>query len=340
MKWRIRLVLLILNTGICTIPLLGQDVHYSQFYNAPLFLNPAQTGNYDGSWRIMDSYRQQWTAISPPYISNSLAYDQQVIDKVDKLSAGCMMVYDRSGDLKFTAAKLYLSVAYHKKIGEQYTISGGLQPLFSSKTFSTQNLTFPDQFNNSTGNFDGSLPTSDAFSNRQASNINLNTGVYLKKTQGKSRPEIGIGVFNMIPNQESFYDFSVQAQRRYGSNIAWGLDIGNQFFIKPHVQYIYQEKASSMVFGSNIGYYVQPNNTGLKFVYIGGFSRSGFTRTTDSFVAVLGGRVKKWDVGISYDINVSSLKTATNARGGFEISIIYTNWKELLNQLTPNCDRM
>jgi type IX secretion system PorP/SprF family membrane protein len=340
MRLKVKVLFLFFAHSAIIFHLLGQDVHYSQFYNAPLFLNPAQTGSYEGSWRVMDSYRQQWTAISPPYISNALGYDQQIIDKTDKLSAGCMMVYDRSGDLKFTAAKLYLSIAYHKKIGENYLISGGLQPLFSSKTFSTQNLTFPDQFNNSTGNFDGSLPTSDAFSNRQASNINLNTGVYLKKTQGKSRPEIGIGVFNIIPSRESFYDFSIQAQRRIGSNLAWGLDIGSQYFIKPHMQYLYQEKASSMMLGSNIGYYIKPNSAGLKFLYIGGFSRTGFSRTTDSFVAVLGGRIKKWDVGISYDINTSSLKTATNARGGFEFSVIYTNWKELLNQLTPNCDRM
>jgi hypothetical protein len=38
----------------------GQDIHFSQYYASPLSLNPANTGNYDGDWRLMNSYRQQW----------------------------------------------------------------------------------------------------------------------------------------------------------------------------------------------------------------------------------------------------------------------------------------
>jgi hypothetical protein len=94
----------------------AQDVHYSQFMNAHVFLNPSQTGLYDGSWRFSNSYRQQWTAIHPPFISNALAYDQQIIEKADKLSAGGLLIYDKSGDLKFTVAKILISAAYHKTI--------------------------------------------------------------------------------------------------------------------------------------------------------------------------------------------------------------------------------
>lgn len=333
--WLINLWLILYGNNV-----LSQDVHYSQFYQSPLFLNPALTGNYEGSWRVMDSYRQQWTAISPPYVSNALGYDQQMMEKKDKLSAGFLMIYDRSGDIQFSMAKLLLSVAYHKKLSDKYQLSAGLQPLFSLRTFSTQNLSFPDQYNATSGSFDAGLPSADAGVNRQHSNVNLNTGIYFKKISGKIRPEGGFSLHHVVPVQESFFDYDVKAQKRINVQSACGIDIQSSYFIKPALQYLLQEKASSVAAGTNLGYYLPANQAGVKFIYMGGFARTGFQRNTDAAVACVGMRIKNWDLGLSYDINVSNLKTATNYRGAFEISIIYTQWKALLDQLTPNCDRM
>lgn len=338
-KYHTFLVLAILCFGV-TYSAFAQDVHYSQFMNAPVFLNPAQTGNYQGSWRFSNSYRQQWTAISPPLISNALAYDQQILENSDKLSAGGLLLYDRSGDLKFTVAKILISAAYHKKLSENTTLSAGIQPVLSLKSFSTQNLTFPDQFNSSTGGFDPNLATADALNNQQASNVNMNMGVYIRKKGDYVSPEAGIALFNIVPSRESFYGYDVQAQRRFSFNTGCLINFKSPYFIKPNIQYLHQEKASSFVFGTHVGHYLKPNEAGVKHVYIGTYLRSGFQRATDAIVPMMGIRIKKFDLGLSYDINISSLKTATNYRGAIELSIIYTNWKDLLNKITPNCDRM
>lgn len=318
----------------------SQDIHYSQFMNAPTFLNPAQTGNYQGSWRFSNSYRQQWTAISPPFVSNALSYDQQILESSDKLSGGALFIYDRSGDLKFTSAKMLISAAYHKKLSNDMTLSAGIQPVLSLKSFSTQNLTFPDQFNNSTGSFDPNMATADALSNRQTSNMNINTGIYFRKTTDRISPEGGIALFNLIPNRESFYGYDIKAQRRWNLNAACLFNFKTSYFVKPQIQYLYQEKASSFVFGTHVGHYLPPNEAGIKHVYLGAYMRSGFARATDAIVPMVGMRIKKFDLGLSYDFNISSLKTATNYRGAIEFSIIYTNWKDILKVITPNCERM
>jgi hypothetical protein len=42
----------------------AQDHIYSQFYNAPLYLNPALTGQFEGDIRMNMIYRNQWSGLS------------------------------------------------------------------------------------------------------------------------------------------------------------------------------------------------------------------------------------------------------------------------------------
>src|SRR5688572_20428958 len=75
----------------------GQDVHFSQFYTAPLTINPSLTGDYTGDYRVMNTFRSQWRKFDPGYLSNSLGYDQQFYVMNEKISGGLNLVYDKSG---------------------------------------------------------------------------------------------------------------------------------------------------------------------------------------------------------------------------------------------------
>jgi hypothetical protein len=43
--------------------LTAQDKHFTQFYAAPLALNPALTGALDGKYRVSTIYRDQWRKV-------------------------------------------------------------------------------------------------------------------------------------------------------------------------------------------------------------------------------------------------------------------------------------
>ena len=55
----------------------AQDIHFSQFANSPLNLNPAQTGLFNGDYRIMANQRSQWSAVPIPYSTFSLGADMR-----------------------------------------------------------------------------------------------------------------------------------------------------------------------------------------------------------------------------------------------------------------------
>src|SRR5690625_5556006 len=53
-----------------------QDIHYSQFYMAPLHLNPAMAGVMNCNSRMIVNYRNQWaTVLTNPY--NTFSADRK-----------------------------------------------------------------------------------------------------------------------------------------------------------------------------------------------------------------------------------------------------------------------
>ena len=98
-------------------------------------------------------------------------------------------------------------------------------------------------------------------------------------------------------------------------------------------------KATDMLLGANIGYNLPENNDKIVAVYAGSFVRDGVKRNTDAYVIVAGIMFKNMDVGLSYDVNISDLNVATDNRGGFEISLIYTGINTTPDKITIPCDR-
>ena len=60
-------------TGCCVALLTGsmaraQSLHFSQYFNTPLLINPANTGfNPDYDYRVGVNYRNQWASVGNPY---------------------------------------------------------------------------------------------------------------------------------------------------------------------------------------------------------------------------------------------------------------------------------
>ena len=45
----------------------AQDIHFSQFFNVPMGLNPGCIGQFDGDYRAHGVFRQQWRSVTVPY---------------------------------------------------------------------------------------------------------------------------------------------------------------------------------------------------------------------------------------------------------------------------------
>ena len=57
----------------------AQDVHFSQYYNTPAFVNPANVGAFNGDLRGIINYRNQWSSIDSPFETAAFSLESQLL---------------------------------------------------------------------------------------------------------------------------------------------------------------------------------------------------------------------------------------------------------------------
>src|SRR5271169_6663277 len=99
---KICLILAVYTASLATA--YAQDLHFSQFYEAPLLRNPALAGIFTGDYRIQGVYRDQWNSFTNAYRTGSFngEYKLPVGHSNDYLTIGMQMFYDKAGTAGLT----------------------------------------------------------------------------------------------------------------------------------------------------------------------------------------------------------------------------------------------
>ena len=312
----------------------AQDIHFSQFYASPLSVSPAYTGVYKGDWRLMNNYRSQWGALSKPYRTISIGYDQNFYLYSEKISGGIYIVNDKSGHASLTVNKIVLSGAYHKTIN-YHTFHVGIQPGFVLKNYSMDELTFPSQFDMTTGYYNNQLANNENTLDQNLSYFDLNFGVAWSKKFLHYEPTVSLSFFHINFPKETFLPEKNTLPTRTSLYGGGTFDITKNFVALPHLLYMRHKRATEFLLGTNIGYKFSKNQYKINMIYGGMLYRDGLNLKLDSYIGIIGARVGNFDVGLSYDFNVSPLKVV----GAFEISLIYIGASTLLNKVSIPCDR-
>ncbi|HKC67471.1 MAG TPA: PorP/SprF family type IX secretion system membrane protein [Bacteroidia bacterium] len=315
----------------------AQDIHFSQYFSTPLTISPSNTGNYVGDYRVMGNFRTQWKEVAKPYTTESIGGDKNFYIRNEKISAGLLIINDKSGG-NLQVNKIQASLAWHKTLGKN-TFHIGIQPGLTLKNINS-NETFPDQFDWNSGQFNGTMPNNETNLTYRLHYFDLNWGVgYDRKLTSKVEVFISYAMFHVNSPKETFLSNSNTLAPR---NV---LSLGTTWYalpkitIQPSLCMMGTDKASEFLFGSRFFYSLDKDYSINKAVFVGVYGRQGFANLTDAFFAVLGANWKNYYTGISYDFNISQLKTASNYRGAFEVSFIYTGLSTRLIKSQIPCDR-
>lgn len=120
----------------------AQDHIYSQFYNAPNYLNPALNGQFEGDLRMNLIYRNQWTAIpgNLSYYTFSLDY------QVPRFGGGVGIMATRSSEGVAFLNKTNISSIYSYSVDfDNAVLSFGLQAGITNRTIDFTKLVYLDQ---------------------------------------------------------------------------------------------------------------------------------------------------------------------------------------------------
>ncbi len=318
--------------------LYAQDVHFTQFDASPLSLNPGNTGNFNGFWRFSANFRSQWRVLDFPFTSYSAGYERNLVDKGSNLAIGFYALHDEAGQANLSYDKFYASIA--TSVGDDFNrLSFGIQPGFVSKRINGDQLLFPNQYNSQTGLHDRNISNGEDV-NDNTGYFDVNAGISWQRIFPNEHVlKMGIAGFHLTRPNESLVGGEARTPIRKVFHASYALPISERWILMPKVLIHEQVRASEYLVGTYFINLVGQNSAGIQSFFIGSLGRMGINRNVDAFSAILGVNYERWDIGISYDINVSTLQSITQNRGAIEFSVIFWNGKVRLNRTTIICER-
>ena len=306
----------------------AQDPRFSQFFASPLTLNPAFTGLFDGNLRVAGNYRNQWPTINRAFTTTTVGVDFPILTgrlpEIDRLAVGINAFADQQADGVLKNTYYSFSTAFHKGIDEDgfHRVSIGFQGTYAQKRLNTANLKFEDQLRS-----DGFTGITNEIFDPRALNINyfdLNAGVMFNGVfEGNVNYYVGGSLYHINKPRESFTgaDFLLGQRFTVHGGVYW--PVGQTTTLHTSALYQRQSGARETVLGAALGFNL---NNDLEYsptnFYVGSWVRLG-----DAIIPYLGLEWGNFRLGATYDVNTSSLRSVSNSRGGFEVSLIYINKK-------------
>jgi type IX secretion system PorP/SprF family membrane protein len=303
----------------------AQDIHFSQFYNAPQNLNPALTGAFAEDIRFIANYRRQWASVPVPYLTFSGAFDTKVYNKIAPngfFAFGGVFNYDRQGTSALRWSQLALNAAYTHQLSDEQSITAGFQLGTVNRRFRLDDLTFENQFNGDI--FDPASDSRERFEQSSRTFLDLGFGLnFYTRSDAGFRLNIGAGLFHLTRPAQNFYNQTdAELPFRWTGHLGGLAPLADKvdlrFRLLGHFQGVYQE----FLIGTAAIYKLSEVRSKELFISFGTNFRYG--SESDAIIPTLGLKYGMWYAEFSYDINISDFEVATNGAGGPELALIYT----------------
>jgi type IX secretion system PorP/SprF family membrane protein len=315
--------LLYIVMALAGLPLMSaaQSMHFSQYYNAPLLLNPANTALLpEHDYRIGSNYRNQWASVPVPYSTFSLYTDMQALKSPEKYNCfgvGFGLFTDRAGDGQLSLTRADFALAYHLQMGQSSILSLGGSAAYIQRSINYDKMTYDFQWNGET--FNANNPNGEGKNGIVKTNYaNICVGLNYSYFSDIVFLKISGGLGNVNQPKESFYNSTNAVGMRPTANVDLTMKVAPGVIINPSIYYATQKDAMELIYGSLFRFNIQPGAEKPTQFILGGYHRMG-----DAVIGVMGLQWNDFQVMANYDHTLSKLAPYNNARGALEFSVIY-----------------
>ncbi|KPQ18044.1 MAG: T9SS substrate secretin [Algoriphagus marincola HL-49] len=302
----------------------AQDVQYSQFYAAPLYLNPALTGGSELT-RIGVNYRNQWPGLDQSFNSYSFYIDHYVFD----YNSGIGLIFNGNQEsmANLSTNEIGLSYAYKLQLGEDTYFRLGGQASYMQRDAFFSDLVFGTQIdiiNGTVGGITDELDGVPIDSRYSFFDFAVGGMFYTKNIWlGASAHHLGEPNISFVEDQISELPMKLSLQ----GGIKFDLTGGR----RDYFTHAYQERAISFAFNYkqqdpfnqlDIGtqLYLDPLVLGL---WYRGLPTKNALPNNEALIALIGVSLPSGlDIGYSFDYTVSKLGLR-NSGGAHEVSVTY-----------------
>ena len=320
-----RIVLIFLSLVLNSAIGYCQDIHFSQFFETPLLRNPALAGIFNGDLRVQAVYRNQWNSVTVPYQTGSFngEYKMPVGKGNDFLTIGGEILYDKAGTVALTSTHILPVANFHKSLSTDRNmyLSVGFMGGLVQRKFDRSKVTTNNQYNG-TG-YDPALADGETFANSGYTYLDGSAGISFNSSIGESDDNnffIGAAYhhFNKAPKVSFYGDSKIDMIPKVVFSGGVKMSVTDYSYITFQADYSKQGMSTEIVGGMMYSYKLDDIADPKHVIHAGALIRWG-----DAVIPVVKLETKPVSFALSYDVNVSQLKTASHGRGGFELSITY-----------------
>lgn len=315
----------------------GQDIHFSQFGNSPLNLNPGLSGVFGGDMRFVGNYRSQWRSVPVPYTTFSGSVENKIYlqkGKYDRFLTGSLLFnYDRQGSLHLTSMQIGIPIALTLPTGRNKFLTLGVTPAFGQRAFDRNKITFGNQWDGCS--FDGGInPNEDLLlQNTNLKYFDFSAGLNFRAQANKKRSRIDLGGAMHHINRP-YHDFwsstltdpgNVRLYNKLSLYAMGLLQLNGNFDLVGQGIYQRQGGYREIVYGGGLRLHLNQKPYKELALQVGADYRSRYRDALIPHVEVM---YRTWTLGVTYDVNFwSDVNLVTNRRGGPEVSLIYRLYK-------------
>ncbi len=308
----------------------AQDLHFSQFNEAPLLRNPALAGIFTGDFRIQAVYRTQWQSVTVPYQTTSLngEFKLPVGRGEDFLTIGGQILHDRAGSIAMTSTHVLPALNYHKSLSDERNmyLSLGFMGGMVQRRLDRSKITTNSQFDGNT--YNPGLSDGENFDRTSYS--------FFDGTVGMSfNAQLNDNVDNNVFAGVAYHHFTKPSNIAFYSNTRaemtpkWvysgGLRLATseQAYVTVHADLTKQGSYTETIGGAIYTHKLDDISNPKYLIHAG-----GFMRLNDAIIPVAKIEMRPLAISVSYDVNISKLSSATRGRGGFEMALSYQTFLE------------
>lgn len=324
---------------VISLSLRAQDIHLSQFYTSDQFLNPAMMGAHDGAYRLIANYRNQWRQINgAPLTTSMVSFDKAFHYYSHEINGGIFYARDQFSGFQTITNKIYLTGAY----GVNWLNSewrGGVQVGLVTNSTDLTSQTFPTQWDYPNGQFNSQIYNGEDNIRPSQMYMDVNLGATWTKKINSIRVVSGLAVNHVNRPKDTYFSQVYERRKMRGVfHTTAEIPLNNvKFRLEPKLMWMWTAKANDFLFGSNVRYFTQ--NKIIPSLYAGVFYRHGIKRTFDAVYPAIGLAYKNFDLGVSYDVNLSVLSKGIKRVKTIEFSLIYTAPSNKVKYKIIPCDR-
>lgn len=313
--WCLLCTLLVMVAGT----LAQTDPHFTQNYTFPMYINPALAGSADGEIRVSGIFRNQWSSVGSPYRTVGASADARVDDNI---ALGISVLNQRAGDAGFNYLTASGSLAYTGvKFGPNlnHRIVMAIQGGLINRRVDRTKFKWGDQWNPITG-YHPTNPTTETFSQTNSTVLDIGAGImYFDATPDKPTNLFGgFSVYHLNKPKDPIISVNNTELNtipmRYSVHGGISFNVSPGLSVIPHALYMRQGSATE----TTAGLYAQLNVNDETNIMLG-----GYYRMNDAVAPFVGIDYKNFVVGLSYDVNTSTLGSMTRNVNSIEISVSY-----------------